>query len=522
MFAGSGIASAAMALASGPSALHVSAKVTLPTDGNIVSLGSLFEVRTELGELVAHAGNTYATNTYYDLPTTELSFYVAASDAPAPEWSDMGKPFPEAFSETRLVTARGELYAVNKHLPAHTKNIARLEADGLWKRITREEAGGVPAWQGVVEACGGLIGFERLGITFNGAYIYDLPGEFFEMYGHFHNGQVLIYAMTAYASNAIMLGTYACGDTAITVTHRFADPVPHELQPRNFPYAWHFVEGGDALIATNLGFVYLARPRPSALVVLKSHDTNSSWQPYTFVNWFNETLVGQYPAGSVFAYAGAAKRPPVVPFEPAVAPEPGASSQAREAQTFAIYGGELLLGVWPWGAIHAKGPTRDAPWTTKRRLFATPPINGSVVAPWVDRPGLANKSLPNQWGQRVSGLKTFNGSLYATTSAKNPITGDLYRGLIPRASEAEYARVHKLSVANEASGRLQLKPGLASTSLEFVLSETGLQVHQDGALIASSPLPKPIHIAPGALHVRSCSGIYGACPNGVSVDAKLV
>lgn len=518
-------ASLSRTAADGPSALHIHADVTLPADGATVSLGSLFEVRTASGQLVAHAGSSYGTSTMYSLPTTELSFFVNATDAPKPVWTDLGKPFPEAFTETRIVPLGGQLYAVNKHVPAHAKNVARYnEADGSWTRLTAAEADGLPAWQGAVEACGGVMGFERLGIRFNGKYIYDLPGEFTDMFSHYHNGKVLIYAMTSYASNAIIVGKYACGAKAIEVTHRFADPVPHDLQARNFPYAWQFLDGdedgGSLLLNTNLGFVYLVRTGTTpALRVLQSHAVNASWQPYAFVSWFNETLLGQYPSGSVFAYVGAEHSPPIVPFMPAVDPEPGAGSFAREAQTLAIYAGELLLGVWPWGTVHSKGPTRGAPWKTMRRLFSTPPVS-LEEAPWMAY--LANTSATNQWGQRVNGMVTFNGSLYATTSAKNPITDDLYRGLIPSASEAEYARVHRLTAANEASGQLRLAPGRSRVALDFALTASGLTIKQDGVVIASSALDSPLHLAAGELHVRACEGIYGPCAKGVTVEAKLV
>ena len=502
----------------GPTTLKITCTVTLPPHGEVSSLGSLFEVRSaSSGELVAHAGTQYATGTFYAAPTTELNFWVNATDAPAAPWSSLGKPFPEAVSETRLVPVGGELYAINKQVPEHKKNIARLGADGrTWTRVSRAEAGGIDAFGGAVEACGGTMVFERLGITMDGQWIWDIPGEFTHMYGHYHNGHVLIIAMTSYSYNAIIVGTYSCGDTALVVTKRFSDPVSHALQPRNFPYAWVEVADGF-LVATNLGFVYLASPAKDELQVLKSHAPNASWQPYTFIRWYNETLLGQYPSGTVFSYDDRSQD--VDPFLPQVNPEPGASSMAREAQSLAIYDGQLMLGVWPWGTVHRKAPARGAPWLVEQRLFSNPPIDDQADGPWIQR--LANTTAGNQWGQRVSGLKLFNGSLYAATSAKNPITDDLYRGLLPAEAEAEYGAIHRLDVANEAGGRALLKPGQTTVVFEFELAATGLTLRQDGVLIGSKPSVSPLHLPVGKVKATSCTGIYGPCAPGVRVELKL-
>ena len=109
-----------------------------------------------------------------------------------------------------------------------------------------------------------------------------------------------------------------------------------------------------------------------------------------------------------------------------------------------------------------------------------------------------------------------------TTSAKNPITDDLYRGMIPATSMAEYARVHKMTIANEVSGQLRMRPGQPNIVLDFVLSDDGLTITQDGTLIASKKLEKPLHLPSGPLRVSGCKGIYGACPPGVKVSAKLL
>lgn len=204
--------------------LHIQVNVTLPADGHVSNLGSLFELRSAAGDLVAHAGSSYASSTWYSGPSNQLNFFVNASNAPAAEWTDLGQPFPGVCCETRVVAAADTLYAVNYGVPEHDENVAKLESDGSWTRLSRKAATGVAPWGGAVEACGASMAFERMGITLNGTWIYDLPAQYDHMFGHYHNGRVLIYAMTVYAANSIMVGSYTCGEAKVRVRHAMGDP----------------------------------------------------------------------------------------------------------------------------------------------------------------------------------------------------------------------------------------------------------------------------------------------------------
>ena len=148
------------------------------------------------------------------------------------------------------------------------------------------------------------------------------------------------------------------------------------------------------------------------------------------------------------------------------------------------------------------------------------PSSSSLLLLLASSPHRLLSSLLPPPSQRVNGMKNFNGSMYFVTSCKNPITDDLYRGLIPDEAEAEYARVHKFTVPNEVSGRARLQPGLSSTAFDFELTETGISIKQDGLTIASRSLASPMHLADGALTVRSCEGIYGPCAKGIKVTAS--
>ena len=83
-----------------------------------------------------------------------------------------------------------------------------------------------------------------------------------------------------------------------------------------------------------------------------------SYQLYSTMAFYDRLLMGQYPTGRLFEYDGQditdrAGWPPTLA---------GVSASAREAQTTVIYGGEVLVGVWPWGELWRYSPTpRNGP-----------------------------------------------------------------------------------------------------------------------------------------------------------------
>ena len=153
-------------------------------------LGTLFTLKDKEGKHVAHAGFVYAHQTdYTDGQPTEINFFVdsssnsnSSSNSSSPDgdeavteadrglmaWESLGQPFPEAAGFTRVVAIEGKVFAVNRALPDHSKPVALYhEANQTWERLSSAEAR-IPSAGGVLDVCGGRMGFERRGITFNG------------------------------------------------------------------------------------------------------------------------------------------------------------------------------------------------------------------------------------------------------------------------------------------------------------------------------------------------------------------
>ena len=138
----------------------------------------------------------------------------------------------------------------------------------------------------------------------------------------------------------------------------------------------------------------------AGLAAVHRSENGTSWQPYTMLKTAGDrVIVGQYPAGGIFEYNAANRSLDYM--EPNVGVEPGALQHVREAQTLMVYGDELFVGVWPWGALWGSSAReRNAPWTLRRRLFHTPAVDHGDAA-WVthivDTTG--KKSQNDGWGQ---------------------------------------------------------------------------------------------------------------------------
>ena len=104
-----------------------------------------------------------------------------------------------------------------------------------------------------------------------------------------------------------------------------------------------------------------------------------SWQPYTMIRAGEQVLMGQYPTGGVFAWRNHSLTFP----KNNVGVEPGAGTEAREAMTLAIYGDDVLLGMWPWGSLFGRD-ARDqlGIWSFRKRVFTAPAVT-KEEAPWM-------------------------------------------------------------------------------------------------------------------------------------------
>jgi hypothetical protein len=241
-----------------------------------------------------------------------------------------------------------------------------------------------------------------------------------------------------------------------------------------------------------------------------------SYQLYSTLAYHDRLLMGQYPTGRVFEYDGETITdlkgwPPVLT---------GASNRAREAQTTAIYGGDLMVGVWPWGELWRYNPD-SRQWFFAKRMFDHPAVSDGVVHPYdVEN---RNHAVGNLWGQRVTSLVPSGSDLFIATSAKSPFEWDAkaFPFLAPDKWKS-YGQVYRATMPGHLAAPTKWTNG--PTTLDFIICGCEITIHQDGKRLATATLrgslAEQLSKAMPLENVRWGDGVYGRF-GGVSMNGSV-
>jgi hypothetical protein len=276
-------------------------------------------------------------------------------------------------------------------------------------------------------------------------------------------------------------------------------------QPREFVYT--FGQWRDHILAfTNMGGVY--RLRSEGWDTLRTPDPGVSYQIYAGVNYRDKLLLGHYPTGEIYEYDGQQLQlkkgwPPVMT---------GVSRNAREAQTLAIYNGELYVGVWPWAEVWRYD---GAEWHFVQRMFSHPPLTDAVVHPY-EADTKQVDSVYNLWGQRVTGLVPYKGSLMITTSSKGGAPWEPKFAFLTEEQQRDYGAIYCATLP----GQLSIHAPIRTTPTHIELQKEGdnLLVRLNGAESGNIRLSSEAwkRLAGGA--IQWGAGVYGPCR--LNIDSK--
>jgi hypothetical protein len=267
-------------------------------------------------------------------------------------------------------------------------------------------------------------------------------------------------------------------------------------------FAWGQL-GRQIVTGSNIGGFYIFENNRWRMIL--EPDINVSYQLYSSLGLGDRLLMGQYPTGRVFAFDGKKisdqKGWPPVP--------KGVSGSAREAQTTAIHGGDLMVGVWPWAELWRYNPDRRQ-WHFAQRMFKHPAPSAKITHPYdVENRG---NTPGNLWGQRVTSLVSSGSSLFIATSAKAPFKWDAkkYPFLSPDKWKS-YGNVYRLTLPGHLAAPTAWTAG--PTTLEFVIKKNEMSIRQDGKLLATTQLAGPLSRQLGELKplkkIQWGTGIYG-------------
>ena len=97
------------------------------------------------------------------------------------------------------------------------------------------------------------------------------------------------------------------------------------------------------------------------------------------------------------------------------------------------------------------------------------------------------KERVNGWGQRITGLVAHGDSLMVGTMAYGAWKRNSKLSFLTDEVWAEYGRVTKLTLPGQIAAHIQWKDG--PTKLQFVVTDSKMQIKQDGQLLGETDLP---------------------------------
>lgn len=367
------------------------------------------------------------------------------------------KPFPE-IPASRLVVLAGRLFAV----PRMRLSPQAVELEGAeWKVSSAAVELACENFGGAQEVDGQELLFSKQGVVYGDRVVFKPEKGFEAKYFYYYSEGVLIafrYGDTdSGAKSLVRAYKWRPTQDAVVLEDAFASA---ELGI-DYPLTFGTV-GGRIVFALN------SEPEVWALDGtfrrIFRGDARESWQAYCAMPFYDKLIIGQYPSGSLYETDGVS----VVPFQ---TPLPMLTDWPREAQSIAVYRGELYAGLWPWGWVYR---LRGSKWELAFRVVPQVPIRDEI-APYskaCERAGLIN----NHWGQRVNSLVVHDNSLFASSMNKG---GDP-RGSAFVDSVSAYGSVTRYTLPGSLGTKLT--PGVPY-ALRIVVSERLAILTVDGAVV---------------------------------------
>lgn len=478
--------------------LHVRLSVDLTPDTG-QAFGTLWEAHDSNGTPMAGAGFLNAYNTQDRSDRRMLHVYVRTSGAE--QFAPEQLPRPTTDAGTYLFGFDGRLFAKGRGATDNKLRVWQAEL-GRWE----VDEATVPF---SVQVAGKLMSVTSQRITFDGRTLLELAptqGTIGEWY--YAAGKLVVRRYASEVEPAIneLIAFDWTPDRREPLSledgHKFALSAPRE-----FIYAFG-PHGEDLLAASNMGGVQVfSGDNWRSLRV----PDGKSFQIYATLNTANRLLLGQYPTGELFEFAGSELRrltgwPPVMP---------GVSRNAREAQTLAIYGGDIYVGVWPWGEVWRQSGA-DQSWRFLGRMFTHPEPTDKTTHPYEEETKALDPVL-NRWGQRVTSMVPLGDSLYISTSAKGPNPYEEKFTFLGGGKHLEYGAVYRYRKPGCLAVPIAWKNG--PTTLEFKFTVRSIEVAQDGARLGATEWDAEHPALLENLSVRRGAGVFGPF-RGRSIEAS--
>lgn len=458
-----------------PQLVRTSATIELGPDRG-QNFGTLFEILDDRGQVLAGAGFLGAYNTQPRSDRTLLQVFVRSPQGSIGWQVERLPPVPGKASGYYPFSIDGKLYV-------HDRRGRGSENDPTVHRFDETEG----RWIGEpgiapysTRVAGKMLIVTGESVVFDGKLLLQpTPGASFGEH-YFGGGNLFIKEVNASASpviNRLIVCPWKPESNVAIERHdewTLELPIAHE-----FIYTfgqWH----DETLVVSNNGRV--SRFDENGWTTLREPVPNVSYQIYSGMNVEDQLLFGHYPTGEIFTYEGAELIhnpgwPPVLP---------GVARSAREAQTLAIYGGDVYAGVWPWGEVWRRNiDTRE--WAFARRFFQQPLPSSQYQHPYETETQQVD-GVANLWGQRITGLQPHGTGLVVTTSSKTGAPWTPKFAFLTERQREEYGAVYRVVIPGNLAVPTEWKKG--PTSFEVTVSAEQIRVSQDGRLLGEVDAPE--------------------------------
>lgn len=439
------------------------------------NFGSLFELRDKKGSVIAGAGFMEVYNTRFRGDRHTLQFFVKP-DNNAEQFQTERLPHPDLDCGIYLMDLNQTISAWSGYRPQAMRTWNAIEKQ--WNDTPVPLTGPFRSGDGQMRIGTGTLTFSSNQAAYNDRIILPPPAV-----GRYYNFYYAHGFLCFYHGNRSEKGGFtkivACPWTP-------ADKGPVDLSRAisidckyvgATPFAWGQFQG-ELLTVSNYGGVYVFDGKTWRTILEASDKT--SYQVYSMLNFHDRLLLAQYPSGELFEYRGGKDIKQLTGWPPRIA---GVSPSAREAQTLAIYRGDLFVGVWPWAELWRYNADEDR-WLSHGRMFSHPQASDKTIHPY-EEAAARHKLVLNHWGQRVTGLVPLGNSLMVSTSSKGTGPWNEKYKFLTDAQRREYGAVLKFQMPGNLAAQIAWKD--QPTRLDFVVESDRLVIRQDGKEIGSTP-----------------------------------
>jgi len=437
------------------------------------SFGSLFEVRDKENRVIAGSGFLDVYNTRFRNDRHTLQFFVRPQESPD-EYTVTRLPHPDLDCGIYLLDLNQKIRAWSR---AGKDSVRLWDADTQkWSDAPIPKTGQVRSGDGIMRVGKGTLTFTGNQVAFNERVILNSPqqGTYYNFY--YAHGHLFFYH-THQADSGGFTKIYACPWTRNSTG-------PIDLKQATImdakyvgatPFTWGQYKN-EVLTVSNYGGVYVFRD--NQWDTLQAARKGVSFQVYSMLNFHDRLLLAQYPTGEIFEYQGKELKrlkgwPPKLP---------EVSSGAREAQTMAIYRGDLIVGVWPWAEVWRYN-LDEKQWHSMGRLFTHPELTDKQTHPY-EAEAKRFRLVANHWGQRVTGMVPLGSSLMLSTSSKGTYQWFDKYDFLTEPQRREYGAVIQMEMPGNLA--TQVKWQDRAVKLDFVIEKNQMIIRQDGEILASA------------------------------------